>query len=141
MNDLHKTADVLKNSWCRNKYRKDLPEGTTFCAAGGLMEAKGLYSGWKLEYGKAIEEPLHPLYSEARDWFDNAFDVLQNLPEIQLLHAVLREQYPDYEWASENATSEKKMFDIFQFNDAIAESADEVVVVFEKAAAKMDEQL
>jgi len=111
-NTIAKAADILRNGWCKNISRLDLPEGTRFCASGALLEAHG-YT-WDLWLGSDMS--LRYAY----------------VADIDLVAEVIRSEYSEFRYGTSLDT-------VVHFNDNIASSADEVIAVFEKAAVRKDE--
>jgi len=129
MNNLSKAAEILKTSWCTDAWRRTLPEGTTFCSGGALMEAMGLIKDIP------VEAELDDFASD----FETAIATIADSPEVSTLAEVIVEQYPKIDgqvlWGNTD------MDKIIHFNDSVANDSDEVVAVFEKAALRFDERV
>lgn len=124
MNKLNEAAEALKNGWCKGSYRQELPDNETFCALGALNKA------------------LIPGYQTGMDiiQYENHIDDMLMSPETQMLADVIRENY-ETELKSLVSYMDDNFNVITTFNDSIAKHSDEVVAMFEKAAAKFDEKM
>lgn len=121
MNMLHDAVEVLNNGWCQGSYRNELPEGKTFCAVGALLEASG------------------------KEWNEvGSLASVEDSPEIRVLSNTILANYPDFSKGMENAYGSVDGVlpcdVVVTFNDEVAESSDEVIAMFEKAAVTFDEK-
>ena len=119
MNKLYEARDILATSWCRGDYKVVDADGVArFCAVGAIGEAMHDGTAGYVTTGKS--------------------------PEVKVLAEVIKEhyfdrtkvKYPDADfdsWSSEDW--------VITFNDTVAETHDEVMAMFEKAAIKFDEQV
>jgi hypothetical protein len=143
MNKLHEAAATLRTgAWCKGKFRSDLDKkkGETFCAVGAM--AKHMASDVTLSEDTthwAEIDILEAMYSQA-------VNKAMRSEEAEVLRDVIVDHYGDVfitpsQTLSEYAKNSEPESVIFEFNDEIAESADEVAEIMEKAAARYDERV
>jgi len=115
MNSLYKAAELLKAGWCRGRSREELPSGTSYCSSGAIWEVYGGFDGFKL-----------------------STDVEGYASDMTLLGQTIMENYPDTFRGYDTSDQELQQV-VIEFNDHVAQNFDEVLAMFEKAAAKRDE--
>lgn len=130
MNKLDEAANILRNGWCRDSFREDLPEGQQFCSTGALATAIFETSDFVDEGGDIKQE-----------WVGQWKTRICAGPEVAALNKVIMEQYPEhinYNFETLDLP-QNRAANVIAFNDCVAVSSDEIIAVFEKASALLDE--
>jgi hypothetical protein len=120
-NILSDAAKVLETSWCQGAYRTDTDktgESVRFCSLGALAEVlmnNDMVNDWTV-----------------------ATSMVDDLDELSTLANVIIENYPA---EFKNSIYSDAADIVITFNDEVAQSSYEVISMFEKAAARLDEQV
>ena len=143
MNRIAEAADTLRNGWCKHSIKESAQTGDKFCAVGALGkgitqtdrpvvtaarpddETSSEYLAWREEYDA---------YNE---WESSLYEAVQNSDEAKVIAQTIMEQYPDHDFRDTFVRlAEAGAWDeiLYIFNDN-AQSVDEVVEIFDKAAS------
>lgn len=128
MNNLYKAAEKLKHGWCQGFYREQLTGGEKFCASGALTTAM------------FPELTNVDIDFESKAW-NSACNAVGISDEALVLAKMIVENYPEAITMVDENEKPHPVATIINFNDNIATSSDDVIAMFEKAAAQMDERV
>lgn len=115
-NVLSKTAEIVKNGWCKGNFQKD----EAHCVMGAMASA--------MNYTYDFYEDTFRLSGGEAHRVDHVFDCV----EAKVLIETINEQYPEYHVWDHN--------DVYRFNDMAERTQEEIVSLLEKAAVKLEEQ-